>query len=174
MRPLSLIFVVLCGPALACNAGLPEAAEAPAALPALMAPPRAGFNPVADALVATCGTLDCHGQPGRNLRLYGSQGLRLSPKDDPGSAPTSAAERDANYWSVIGLEPETIDLVARARGAAPERLSLIRKARGTEKHKGGTLSQPGDAFDQCLLAWLASAPVEGPCTAAIPRRPAGK
>jgi hypothetical protein len=43
----------------------------------LSAPPREGFESVADAMQPSCGTLDCHGQPGRNLRLYGGRGLRL-------------------------------------------------------------------------------------------------
>lgn len=34
---------------------------------------------VADALQPSCGTLDCHRQVTRNLRLFGARGLRLDP-----------------------------------------------------------------------------------------------
>jgi hypothetical protein len=159
--------------ALACDAALvpAEGEGQPSDSPALMAPPRVGFDPVADALIATCGTLDCHGQPGRNLRLFGNHGLRLASKDDPGGLPTTAAERQADYWSVIGLEPEVLDLVVRAGGAGADRLSIVRKGRGTERHKGGAVSREGDAFDRCLLGWLAGKPVQELCHQAVPRRP---
>jgi hypothetical protein len=138
---------------------------------ALAAPARDGFPRVADALVATCGTLDCHGQLGRNLRLYGNHGLRLARTDDPGGAPTTAEEYDASYWSVIGLEPETLDEVVRAHGADPERLSLVRKPRGTERHKGGTLMQAGDALDRCLRSWIEGDVDAAACMVAAPQRP---
>lgn len=121
----------------------------------LQAPPRDGFEPVADALQATCGTLDCHGQVGRNLRLYGSRGLRLDPKATSAEGTTTAAEYEATFWSVVGLEPEAVSTVVRERGEDPTRLSLIRKARGTDHHKGGTLMKSGDALDRCLTSWLA-------------------
>jgi hypothetical protein len=63
---------------------------------------------VTTPLVYFCGSLDCHGQIGRNLRLYGMQGLRLDPKDVPCGAHTSQAEIDADYQTVIGLEPEVM------------------------------------------------------------------
>jgi hypothetical protein len=138
---------------------------------ALEAPARAGYEPVADALILTCGTLDCHGQRGRNLRLFGNHGVRLAAKDDPGGAPTSPAEYDADYWSLIGLEPETLDLVMRTPGADPELLSLFRKPRGTEEHKGGTLMRRNDPLDRCLRSWLAGALDEDACVAAGPQRP---
>src|SRR4051794_14590983 len=71
----------------------------------LAAPERATFAPVDDVLQASCGTLDCHGQVGRNLRLYGGRGLRWSPQGNSADDPTTPAEYDESYWSVIGLEP---------------------------------------------------------------------
>jgi hypothetical protein len=155
-----------------CHPIAPTDAEASGALDpnALLAPARIGFDKVADALVGTCGTLDCHGHPARNLRLYGSHGMRLRPLDDPGGAPTSAAERDADYWSVTGLEPEVIDSVVRAGGDRPERLSLFRKGLGIEKHKGGTVALVGGALDRCLRSWLQGKTNEPSCEAAVPRR----
>jgi hypothetical protein len=119
-------------------------------------PDRASFAPVADLLVHRCGTLDCHGATYRDLRLYGSIGLRLSPGDRPVSkGQTTQAEYDEDYASVVGLEPEVTSAVVSEGGASPERLTLIRKARGTEAHKGGTLWHEGDSQDRCVTSWLA-------------------
>lgn len=132
----------------------------------LLAPPRTSFEGVADAMQSHCGTLDCHGQAGRNMRLFGARGLRLAPDATPLDGDTTPAEYDANFWSVVGLEPETMTAVVEDKGADPERLSLIRKARGHERHKGGTLMTVGDALDQCLLSWLAGAVAEAQCQTA--------
>jgi hypothetical protein len=106
-------------------------------------------------LIATCGTLDCHGQIGRNLRFFGARGLRLAPQDNPGDNATTAREYDEDYFSLIGLEPELLSDVIADGGARPERLSLVRKARALDAHKGGRLMVPGDPRDLCLLSWLA-------------------
>lgn len=120
-------------------------------------PPREGFEPVSDLLQARCGSLDCHGQTGRSLRIYGTNGLRLDSKDLSGldGGVTQAAEHDANYASVVILEPEILDRVVRDAGRNPERLTLIRKARGAEVHVGGSASPAGSAGDVCLTSWLA-------------------
>jgi hypothetical protein len=166
MPRLSLVLVLVLG----CSAGVSRPAGDDDVLP-LAAPARAGYEPVADALIETCGTLDCHGQRGRNLRLYGNHALRLAARDDPGGAPTTAAEYDADYWSIIGLEPETLDLVMLARGADPDRLTLFRKARGIEEHKGGALMKPNDPLDRCLQSWLAGSLDVTACRTAGPQRP---
>jgi hypothetical protein len=132
----------------------------------LLAPPRANFERVADAMQPHCGTLDCHGQAGRNLRLFGGRGLRLLAGANPLAGDTTSEEYDATFWSVVGLEPEALSDVLADKGADPERLSLIRKARGHERHKGGTLMNAGDALDRCLLSWLAGAVSEAPCQTA--------
>ena len=117
-------------------------------------PVRAGFEQVADAMQPSCGTLDCHGQPGRNLRLYGGRGLRLDAAKDSADGETDPAEYEANYWSVVALEPEIMAAVVLDGGNAPERLILIRKGRGTIRHKGNALMKPGDDLDQCMVEWL--------------------
>jgi len=132
----------------------------------LLAPTRTSFEQVADAMQPHCGTLDCHGEAGRNMRLFGARGLRLAASANPLDGKTTPAEYDATFWSVVGLEPETLTAVLEDKGANPERLSLIRKARGHERHKGGTLMSAGDPLDQCLLSWLAGPIVEGPCKVA--------
>jgi len=127
--------------------------------PNLVAPPRDKFESVAKAMQPTCGTLDCHGQIGRNMRLYGIQGLRLDPMSNSLTDATSNDEYDASYWSIVALEPEAMTKVVESKGGDPESLSLIRKARGREKHKGKTLmnpNDPNDHLDPCLMSWLAS------------------
>jgi hypothetical protein len=129
----------------------------------LSVPSRSDFPPVADAMQLHCGTLDCHGQVGRNMRLYGQYGLRLGPKDDPLTEPTSDAEYDASYASIVGLEPEVESNVFLQK-AEPELLTMVRKARGIEKHKGGQLVTAGDALDTCMVGWLTGAPNANACS----------
>ncbi len=130
-----------------------DGAENPA-LVGLQTPSRAAFPLVADALQPSCGSLDCHGQRGRNLRLYGGRGLRLEPHANSADEPTTDEEYAASFRSVTGLEPEALDAVVQSGGLDFERLSIVRKARNTEKHKGGQQMRPGDALDRCLIYWL--------------------
>jgi hypothetical protein len=157
-------FAVAFALASACSA--PEQGKIP------MTPPdRASFAQVGELLVMSCGTLDCHGQVGRNFKLYGLEGLRLSPGDFSGKAPpTTEPELDADYGSLVALEPELISVVVQEHGDRPERLTLVRKARNAEKHTGLQIFKPGEDDDRCLTTWLAGA-VDGPaCTAAIAAR----
>jgi hypothetical protein len=152
MRRSALVVIVL-----AC-------APSPDARTTATVPDRASFPVVADLLVHRCGTLDCHGQTSRNLRLYGNLGLRLAPGDRPVSkGATSVAEYDEDFASVVGLEPETMTTVVTEAGARPDRLTLIRKARGTDQHKGGALWSAGDAQDRCVTSWLAGATDASDC-----------
>jgi len=119
------------------------------------------FGIVGDYLDHRCGSLDCHGQPGRNLRIWGCEGMRLDPHALPicsvpqGGTQTSAAEHEATYRSLVGLEPIVMSEVVAGKGAHPELLTFVRKARGLEAHKGGTLIEPGDDQDVCITSWLA-------------------
>lgn len=146
----------------ACGTAEPEAGR----LSAAELPSRDEFTVVHDAIQLRCATLDCHGQVGRNLRLYGYGGLRLSTPDspimDPVADPTTTAEIDASYESVIGLEPEALWRVI-AQKANPNELSLVRKMRGIEKHKGGQLVEVGDALDRCVVGWLTHKPDASAC-----------
>ncbi len=134
------------------------------------------FGPVADYLDHRCGSLDCHGQVGRNLRIWGCEGMRLDPTDIPqcnralGGRQTTPAEHQATYRSLVGLEPAVMSAVVDGHGEHPELLTFVRKARGTETHKGGTLITPGDAQDTCITTWLAGqtdVDPDGGCPAAI-------
>jgi hypothetical protein len=128
-----------------------------------------GFGPVGSYLAHRCGTLDCHGQTGRNLRVWGCDGMRLDPFDVPscdrltGGSPTTAGEHQATYRSLVGLEPSVMSAVVSGGGQHPELLTFIRKIRGTEAHKGGQLVTPGDDQDQCLSSWLASSTDDVAC-----------
>ena len=127
------------------------------------APPfSTSFAPLGDFLVYRCGTIDCHGAPGRNFRVWGCDGMRLDAgqtvpcvPDDAGGGLTTIPEYEATYRSMVGLEPQVMSSVWSGcqgqqgpdGGAAypppgvchPELLTMIQKARGTEKHKGGQL-----------------------------------
>jgi hypothetical protein len=121
----------------------------------------APFQPVADYLGFRCGSLDCHGQPGRNMRIWGCAGMRFNPNDisfcgGTGRMPnTTPDEYEATYRSVVGLEPTLMSTVVAGHGEHPELLTMVRKARGLEAHKGGVLITPGDAQDVCITSWLA-------------------
>ncbi len=135
----------------ACSVPASDGRYTPQALP-----DPATFPPVAALLDVRCGSLDCHGTVARNLRLYGSAGLRLSPSDRPLQPPCdTAGEVAQDYASVVGLEPETMSAVVVSGGQDPARLTLVRKARGAEAHKGGTIWSAGDDSDTCLTSWLA-------------------
>ena len=133
----------------------------------ITAPDRATFDPVSDYLEHRCGSLDCHGIAQRNLRLYGNEGLRLDPNARPSSQPnTTTAERDQNFISVVGLEPESMSTVVNEQGANPLRLALLRKPMGIENHKGGALIQMNDAQYTCIASWLAGSTDTTACASA--------
>jgi hypothetical protein len=131
------------------------------------------FGIVGDFLDHRCGSLDCHGQVGRNLRMWGCEGMRLDPHAIPGctvpqgGSPTTPAEHQATYRSLVALEPEVMSTVVQDHGAHPELLTFVRKARGEELHKGGQLITPGDPQDVCITSWLAGQTDQTACANAI-------
>ena len=141
----------------------------PSARTTLTNPPPTGadFKPVGLFLVHRCGSLDCHGEIGRNLRIYGKEGLRLDPSNIPGGALTTADELDADWQSVVGLEPELMNEVVAGGGMSPALLTFYRKPTGIEHHKGGVLIASGDDQDNCILSWLAGSVDKTACAAAI-------
>ena len=130
------------------------------------------FKPMGKFLVQRCGTLDCHGSVGRNLRLYGAHGLRLGDGADPTGAITTDDEYEADYESIIGLEPELMSEVFAQGGANPALLTFYRKPTAIEHHKGGQVIFPGDASNppddqsNCITSWLAGAIDTTACAAA--------
>jgi hypothetical protein len=129
-------------------------------------PAREDFALVSDAMQLRCGTLDCHGQIGRNMRLFGRFGLRLADTDSPFEPLTTEAEYEASYWSVVALEPEAMTRVVRG-DESPIQLAFVRKPRGLEKHKGLQLMSKGDPLDRCLVGWATAAADPDACTEAI-------
>jgi hypothetical protein len=116
------------------------------------------FRPVSAVMEERCGTLDCHGEVARPMRIYGQQGLRMPTEEPPpdyftGGAATTPEELLANYGAMCGLEPDLLRRVMEKK-APPETLTLVRKARLTEKHKGGAIWFEGDPGDRCLVKWL--------------------
>src|SRR3954451_21046249 len=85
-----------------------------------------------------CGSLDCHGGLGRNMRIYSSNGLRL-PNDaglKPGQGDTTIDEITANYQSIMTLEPEVTNSVV-VDGVDPLEMLILKKPLELEKYKGG-------------------------------------
>lgn len=115
------------------------------------------FEHFGEMLAVRCGSLDCHGQVARPLRIYGGRGMRLSPDETTGSGPTSDEELVANLRSAFAIEPEVTSEVVREGGARPERLTIFRKALGLEHHKGGAPLAAGGSGDLCFRSWLAQA-----------------
>jgi hypothetical protein len=107
-----------------------------------------------------CGTLDCHGQPGRAYRLYGFTGFRLYNQDAgliSGVQPTTPEELRANFEALVTLEPEEMSRVVAKQGGDKqdlERLLFIRKAQRIERHKGGQAMAEDDPGYRCVAAWL--------------------
>jgi hypothetical protein len=129
-------------------------------------PDQASFPAVSTMLTVHCGSLDCHGNVARNLRIYGSAGLRFSSTDEP-FVPlcNTTDEVTQDYISVVGLEPEQISAVAA--GADPGTLTMVRKARGTEAHKGEQIWSQGDDSDVCLVSWLTGSANASACSRSI-------
>ncbi len=101
-----------------------------------------------------CGSLDCHGGIGRNMRLYSSSGLRL-PNDaglTPGGGTTTLDEITANYQSILTLEPEATNAVLE--GGDPYSLLVVKKPLELERHKGGAAILKGDDAERCIISWL--------------------
>ena len=126
------------------------------------APERASFAPVSNLLQVRCGSLDCHGRAPRNLRLYGYGGLRLAESDRPDGVPTTAAELDASFRSIIALEPERMSEAVTNKD--PSNLTFYRKGLGIEHHKAGVrLDADGE---RCLRGWISGQPDDAACVRA--------
>lgn len=142
----------------------------------IVAPP---FDPVvfrsfSAVMERRCGTLDCHGQTSRPLRIFGQYGLRRpEPMGSPnvenyaeyysgGKESTTLAELEDNYRSICALEPELVAEVF-AKKSSPDVLTIVRKARLREKHKGGLLWNKGEPGDVCMTNWLTGSTDTSPC-----------
>jgi hypothetical protein len=106
-----------------------------------------------------CGALDCHGQIGRPLRIYSSNGLRKhdGPNGARDTSATTDEEKSDNYYAVVGLEPEQISLSRVSEGAYDDFL-LLKKPLSIEgggvRHKGGPVLRSTDPGFDCLITWI--------------------
>lgn len=96
----------------------------------------------------SCGTLDCHGVPGRPLRIYAERGLRLSA--DLRGEPITEGEISLNAEAFLAVSPGLVD----------DHLALLKPlaiAAGGMEHVGRDLWDSTDHPDYAALhAWLAS------------------
>jgi hypothetical protein len=126
---------------------------------------------VSPYLERRCGTLDCHGQTTRPMRIYGQFGLRHPDESNfSGGAASTLLEQDANWAAVCNVDPEPMQKVTQDRGLSADKLLLVHKARGLERHKGGKIVNEQDAGDRCILGWLRLLPlaqVKAECNSAI-------
>lgn len=133
---------------------------------------RAYHDHVDAYLSRRCGTLDCHGQPGRAYRIYSREGLRPYDEDAglvSGQQPRTEDEIKANFQSIIALEPEELNRVMAAQGNDEElrRWIWIRKALKLERHKGGPAMAIDDSGYKCVVSWL-RIPVVNPDGTPVP------
>lgn len=116
-------------------------------------------------LTRRCGSLDCHGQPGRAYRIYSREGYRLSTIQDgglvSGEQPTAPEEQRANFEALVALEPEEMSRLMARQGENPNRLLFLRKPLKLERHKGGPAMAEDDPGYRCVVAWLSIPVVQG-------------
>jgi hypothetical protein len=154
---------VLAAAALTSGAACGEHGEATALL---AMPSSEGFGAVSAVLEPNCGTLDCHGAPARNLRVYGKRGLRFDGSHVTGAAvDTTPREIEATYHSILGLQPEVLSQLFAERGRDPQRWIVITKARGLENHVGKDRLPSGSPGDRCLVSWASGTLDQAACGA---------
>jgi len=116
-------------------------------------------------LTRRCGSLDCHGQPGRAYRIYSREGFRLYTILDgslvSGQQPTQLAEQRANFQALVALEPEEMSRLMARQGDNPNQLLFLRKPLKIERHKGGPAMAEDDPGYRCVIAWLQIPVVDG-------------
>jgi hypothetical protein len=136
-------------------------AEVP--LPTSVDTPASYAADVHPILEARCATLDCHGDPGRPLRLYAETGLRA--RAELRGQPITMDELAENVRAIAGVDP-----------GAPADSSLVlgKPLADRYAHVGGwlwrSLDEPQPA---CLRGWLdgrsADPAVAAACAAAAPQ-----
>jgi hypothetical protein len=103
-------------------------------------------------LEARCATLDCHGDPGRPLRLYAETGLRAA--DALRGQRITMDELAANVRALAGVDPPAATLV-------------LDKALGSIHHVGGVIWPSADDVQAaCVRGWLAGTSGDPAVTAA--------
>jgi hypothetical protein len=126
-------------------------------------PSRDTFSPVSGVLETRCGSLDCHGAPARNLRVYGVYGLRADGSSVTGNPDTTDEEIDLTYESVTGIDPEALKR-AMGEGEDPSRWVVLSKGSGREAHVGGARLPSGSAGYRCIVSWVTGQEDLSSCT----------
>lgn len=128
---------------------------------------------VSEFMERRCGALDCHGQVGRPLRIYSQLGLRLRAGPDGARdvSATTPEERLQNYFSVVGLEPESIGDTVRTQGDYIDYQLLLKpldESGGGVRHKGGPVLRMSDTDPgwMCLHGWISGRHDPAQCRAA--------
>lgn len=138
------------------------------------------FRYVSSVLERRCGSLDCHGDLARPLRIMGSNGLRLfTPEqfDSPAAAQeagvtpggleaTTELELEQNRESLCGVEPELTEQVVIGN-VDPTELMIIKKPSLRERHKGAQVFFKGGAGEACTASWLRGAVSIADCIEAV-------
>jgi hypothetical protein len=119
-----------------------------------------------------CGSIDCHGQLPRGLRVYGELGMRLPNTRGlaPGLGATTPEEARATYESILGLEPEkTNALAARSPRSLDDAydLTFLSKPLELERHRPGRSLAKGQPAEQCITSWLIGKVDRALCEAAV-------
>ncbi len=116
-------------------------------------------------LTRRCGSLDCHGQPGRAYRIYSREGFRLIQLQDgslvSGQQETQPEEKRANFQALVSVEPEEMTRLMARQGDNPNELLFLRKPLKLERHKGGPAMAEDDPGYRCVVAWLQIPVVDG-------------
>ena len=138
----------------------------------IITPDYATYQTYVDAyLTRRCGSLDCHGQPGRAYRIYSREGFRLYTVQDgglvSGQQPTTPEEQLANFQALVSIEPEEMTRLMARQGDNPNTIIFLRKPLKLERHKGGPAMAEDDPGYRCVVAWL-QIPVVNPDGTFIP------
>ncbi len=102
---------------------------------------QASVHPIMEA---RCGTLDCHGDPGRPLRLYSETGLRAA--DELRAQLITEAEIEANARSLLAVDPDP---------SGRPSLVLSKPLAGMVEHEGKDLwLSATEPQYVCVAGWL--------------------
>jgi hypothetical protein len=135
-------------------AGCEGRGDATAVTPGDRAAYGADVEPV---LAARCATLDCHGDPGRPLRLYSTTGLRADDSLRGRDAGLTDDEIDDNIAAIAAVDP----------GAPAEAHLLVRKPLAEIGHEGGRVwASRSEAQVVCVQGWLGGKSLEPAVAAA--------
>jgi hypothetical protein len=144
-------------PLLLCYAGLAATGCGPAQGTETPAPadPAVYEQHVQPYTAVSCATLDCHGDPGRPLRMYSELGLRRDPTlrtqavSEARPAQPLTAEELADNLAAFGAVSDV----------GPRHMALLKPLAGHVHHLGGTLWPNEEAPGYlCLRGWLAPDP----------------